>query len=409
MYSFAKIAARNILRNRRRTLITGSILVFGCVALIVARGFMETMFDGARESAILQGIGHLQVYNPAFLDKEEMKPLEYGLDNYRSVQALIERTPHVRSAEARLEFMGLISNGEKSVAFMGEAVEPDRQKRMGMLIKARNGGQSLLDSRMEDPVILGVGLAKSLNAKPGDVLTLLSTTADGALNGIDVTVSGTYSTGFKEADARLLSVRLQTAQRLIATDRVTKLVVGLDQTENTELAKGELESAFRQNRLSLAMKTWSEMSLVYRQVIATFSIIFVVLGLIIAVLVVLSSSNTMMMTVFERVQEIGTLMALGTSRLRILALFLLEGLFMGVFGGAAALAIAWTLSTLINHAEIKVPPPPGTTSGFAIHIQQLPEVFAGVFILAVVMMVLGAALPALRGSRLKIVDALGHF
>lgn len=407
MFSFAKIAARNIFRNRRRTLITGSILVFGCVALIVARGFMETMFQGARESAILQGIGHLQVYNPSFLDQEETKPLEYGLDQYRSLQDLIERTPHVKSAEARLEFMGLISNGEKSVAFMGDAVQPDRQKRMGMLIKPEVG-QSLLDSKTEDPVILGVGLAKSLNAKPGDILTLLSTTSDGALNGIDVIVSGTFSTGFKEADARLLSVRLATAQRLIATDRVTKLVVGLDRTENTELAKGQLDSTFRQSHLNLAMKTWSELSLVYRQVIATFTIIFAVLGLIIVVLVVLSSSNTMMMTVFERVQEIGTLMALGTSRLRILALFLLEGLFMGVFGGMAAVVIAWVLSTLINHANIRVPPPPGTTYGFAIYIEQLPGVFIGVFILAVVMMVLGAALPALRGSRLKIVDALGH-
>ncbi len=407
MFSFSRIAVRNIFRNRRRSLITGSILVFGCVALIVARGFMGTMYDGARESAILQGIGHLQVYNPAFLDKEEMKPLQYGLENYRSVQDLIEGMPHVRSAEARMEFMGLIANGDKSVAFMADAVQPDRQKRMGMLIKVQSG-QDLLKSKAEDPVILGLGLAKSLNAKEGDVLTLLSTTADGALNGIDVTVAGVFSTGFKEADARLLSVRLQTAQRLLATDRVTKLVVGLDQTDNTDLAKDQLAKAFEQNRLRLAMRTWSELSLVYRQVIATFSTIFVVLGLIIFVLVVLSSSNTMMMTVFERVQEIGTLMALGTSRLRILTLFLLEGLFMGILGGGAAVALAWTFSTLINGAKIQVPPPPGTTSGFPIHIQQLPEVFVGVFVLAVIMMVLGAALPALRGSRLKIVDALGH-
>jgi putative ABC transport system permease protein len=369
---------------------------------------METMYQGARESAILQGIGHLQVYNPAFLEKEETRPLENGLENYESIQKLVEGAAHVRSAEARLEFMGLISNGEKSVAFMGEAVQPERQKRMGMLINVQTG-RDLVTAASEDPVILGSGLAKSLNAREGDVLTLLSTTADGALNGIDVTVAGTYSTGFKEADARLLSVRLKTAQRLIATDRVTKLVVGLDRTDNTDMTKDQLERTFRQKGLNLAMRKWSELSLVYRQVIATFSIIFVVLGLIIFVLVVLSSSNTMIMAVFERVQEIGALMALGTSRLRILALFLLEGFFMGVLGGGAALVLAWTLSTLINRAEIRVPPPPGTTTGFAIEIQQLPEVFAAVFALAVVMMVLGAVLPAVRGSRMKIVDALGHY
>ena len=407
MFNFSKIALRNIFRNKRRTLITGSILIFGCGALIVARGFMATMYEGAREASILQGIGHLQLYNPSFLDREETKPLEFGLQDHRAVQKLLENTPHVRAAEAQLEFMGLISNGEKSVAFMGEAVQPERQKRMGMLMKAQSG-VDLLASKADDPVILGAGLAKSLNARPGDVLTILATTADGALNGADVTVAGTFSTGFKEADARLLSVRLETAQRLVATDRVTKLVVGLDRTENTDLARTQIEELLRKNHLSLAMRTWSEISLVYRQVVATFSTIFAVLGLIIFVLVVLSSSNTMMMAVFERVQEIGTLMALGTSRLRILKLFLLEGLFMGALGGAAAVGLAWGFSALVNSAEIHVPPPPGTTSGFPIFIKQLPETFIAVFILAVVMMVLGAMLPALRGSRLKIVDALGH-
>jgi putative ABC transport system permease protein len=407
MFNFSKIALRNVFRNKRRSLITGSILVFGCGALIVARGFMATMYEGARESAILQGIGHLQVYNPAFLDKDETKPLEFGLDNYRPIQQALEAAPHVRAAEARLEFMGLISNGEKSVAFMGEAVEPGRQKRMGMLVKAQSGAD-LLASTADSPVLLGAGLAKSLNARPGDLLTILATTADGALNGVDVTVAGTFSTGFKEADDRLLSVRLDTAQRLMATNKVTKLVVGLDKTDNTDVAKAQIEELFRRDHLSLAMRTWSEISLVYRQVTAMFSTVFAVLGLIIFVLVVLSSSNTMMMAVFERVQEIGTLMALGTSRLRILGLFLLEGLFMGVLGGAAAAGLAWSFSSLVNSAKIQVPPPPGNTTGFPIEIKLLPEIFIGVFLLAVVMMVLGAALPALRGSRLKIVDALGH-
>ena len=407
MFSFSKIALRNIFRNKRRTLITGSILIFGCGALIVARGFMATMYEGARESAILQGVGHLQLYNPSFFDKEETKPLEFGLSDHRAVQQLLETTPHVRAAEARLEFMGLISNGEKSVGFMGEAVQPDRQKRMGMLVKTQSG-DNLLAAKADDPVILGAGLAKSLSVRPGDVLTILATTADGALNGIDVTVAGTFTTGFKEADARLLSVRLETAQRLLATERVTKLVVGLDKTENTDSAKAQIAELLRRNRLNLALRTWSELSLVYRQVVATFSVIFAVLGLIIFVLVVLSSSNTMMMAVFERVQEIGTLMALGTSRLRILTLFLLEGLFMGILGGAASVGLAWGFSALVNSAKIHVPPPPGTTSGFPIEIKQLPETFVAVFILAVIMMALGALLPALRGSRLKIVDALGH-
>ena len=169
-----------------------------------------------------------------------------------------------------------------------------------------------------------------------------------------------------------------------------------------------LAELFRQHGLVLTTRNWSELSLVYRQVQATFTIIFAVLGLIIFVLVVLSSSNTMMMTVFERIQEIGTLMALGTSRIRILKLFLLEGLVMGCLGGGLGVSLALALGWLINHAQIKVPPPPGNTMGFAIYIQHLPALYAGIFLLAIAMMTLGSVLPAIRGARLRIVDALGH-
>jgi len=406
MFSYARIALRNVFRNKRRTLITGSVLIFGCMALIITRGFMEYMYWGTREGAV-RGTGHLQVYNSSFLNKEEMKPLECGIDNYASLQHLLESVPHVRATEARLEFMGLISNGEKSVAFVGEAVQPERQKRMGMLVQVRTG-VDLLASTAENPAILGSELAKSLNAQPGGILTIMTMTADGALNGTDVTVAGMYSTGMKEADSRILSVRLETAQRLLATNRVTKFAVALDRTENTLLARTEFEQIFQRNHLNLAVRTWSELSMVYRQVTTIFSAVFAVLGLIIFVLVVLSSSNTMMMAVFERVQEIGTLMALGTSRFRILGLFLLEGLFFGLIGGTVSMALAWSICTMVNRARIQLPPMPMNTEGFPIMIQPLPGAFIGVFFLAVIMMVFGAVLPALRGSRLKIVDALGH-
>jgi putative ABC transport system permease protein len=407
MFKFSKIALRNLFRNKRRSLITLSILIFGSSALIITRGFMGTMFEGARESAILQGIGHIQISHPDFLNKEENKPLEFGLEDYQALQQLLEAEPHIGAVEARVEFMGLVSNGDKSVAFMGNAGQPDRQQRMKMLTKVEMGSD-LLAATQPNPAILGTGLAKSLNARMGDTLTLLSTTTSGAINGIDITVAGIFTTGFKEADARLLNVRLDTAQRLMDTGRVTKLVIGLDKTENTGLVEARLAQLFREKQWQLATRNWTELSLVYKQVTTTFNVIFVFLGLVIFILVVLSSSNTMMMTVFERFQEIGTLMALGTKRRWILRLFLLEGLFMGTLGGALGALFSFGFGSFLNSAKIMVPPAPGTTLGFPITVQHLPGAYGGVFLLAIFMMVAASLLPALRGARMKIVDALGH-
>jgi putative ABC transport system permease protein len=407
MFKFTRIALRNIFRNKRRSLITLSILTFGSMTLIITRGFMATMFEGARESAILQGIGHLQVSDIRLQEKEEQKPLEFGVEQYQDVQHLLENEKHVIAAEARLEFMGLVSNGEKSVAFMGSGIQADRQKKMKMLTRTE-AGEDLLVSRQPNPALLGVALAKSLNARIGDTLTLLSTTTTGAINGIDITVAGTFTTGFKEADSRLLTVRLETAQRLLDTNRITKLVVGLDHTELTDPMMARVSTLFRANKLNLSVRPWYEISLVYKQVAATFNVIFVFLGLVIFILVVLSSSNTMMMAVMERIQEIGTLMALGTGRRLIARLFLLEGLLMGCLGGAAGASLSFLLGTLLNRAKIMVPPPPGNTMGFPISVQHIPAAYLGVFFLAIIMMGLASFLPALRGARLKIVDALGH-
>src|SRR5207247_6795339 len=96
---------------------------------------------------------------------------------------------------------------------------------MGFVLNLKQGEPL---SSGEGTVLLATGLAKALRVRMGDVLTLMATTTDGALNGVDVKVGGIFSTGIKEFDARALRVRLATAQRLLATDRITKVIVSLE-------------------------------------------------------------------------------------------------------------------------------------------------------------------------------------
>jgi putative ABC transport system permease protein len=139
-----------------------------------------------------------------------------------------------------------------------------------------------------------------------------------------------------------------------------------------------------------------------------FRAIFGILGTIIFVLVVLSSSNTMLMAVFERVREIGTLMALGTSRLKILGIFVIEGILIGIMGGILGAVAGWLGVHAMNGAHLTMPAPPGFARGFPILIPFVPGMFAGVFAVMVTTMIVASLLPALRASRLKIVDALNH-
>ncbi|HEX6738551.1 MAG TPA: FtsX-like permease family protein [Vicinamibacteria bacterium] len=405
MATFLLIAFRNIFRNTRRTALTVLVISFGAVALILSGGFFVYNFDGLRETTIRNGLGHLQIHSERYLAEGEERPLLNGLPNYAALQQWLESQPHVFATTGQIDFVGLISNGEKSEAFLGTGVDPEQETRMGFSMNLKEGEPL----GAEDEALLGTGLAASLKVHPGDVLTVMGTTSDGALNAVDVKVVGMYSVGIKEFDARALKVSLGTAQRLLNTDRVTKVIVKLDSTRNTEPVREALVAAgLGPQGGGLRVRPWHELAVFYKQVVLLYNAIFLFLGVIIFILVVLSSSNTMMMSVFERVREIGTLMAFGTRRRQVLAIFVLEGAVLGVLGGLCGLAISYGLIQLINHAGLTMPPPPSFSTGFPLLVKPVPALFAAVFALIVAVLTASAVAPAWRGARLRIVDALGH-
>lgn len=405
MVTFARVAFRNVFRNTRRTALTVLVISFGVTALILSGGFFSYNFEGLRETTIRNGVGHLQIASERYLAEGEERPLQHGVENQAALRGWLASQPHVRATTVQIDFVGLVSNGEKSEAFLGSGVDPAGEKEMGFGQNLREG-QALSG---EGEALLGVGLAKDLKARPGDVLTLMGTTSDGALNAVDVKIVGLYATGVKEFDARALKVALPTAQRLLDTDRVSKVIVRLDATRNTEEVRAALTAAgLGPHGAGLRARSWRDLASFYKQVVMLYESIFFFLGLIIFVLVVLSSSNTMMMSVFERVREIGTLMAFGTRRRQVLAIFVLEGAFLGVLGGLTGLAVSYGLIHLINNAGLQMPPPPSFSTGFPLLVKLVPGLFAAVFVLIVGVLTASAVVPAWRGARLRIVDALGH-
>ena len=388
MFKFIKLATKNVFRNRRRTVITGLVLVFGATALILAGGFVSFSFRALSESTIRGQLGHLQIYNKDFFEKDEEKPLALGLENVDELKAKVMSQEHVRFTMARVEFMGLLSNGEKSAVFLGRGIEPEKEMELSGNRAPVDSGKFLAGGATgsgDDEVVVARGLAKSLKARIGESLTLMTPTST-------------------EYDERALMVDIRTAQQLLVSHKVSKLVVVLDETSHTQ----EVATALAARMPEVTLKRWDELATFYKAVVQLYSAIFAFLGVIIFVIVVLSSSNTMMMSIMERTREIGTQLAVGTSRLRLLVNFLYEGLMIGVFGGLLGLLIAAGLAELIDHSGLRMPPPPGGTTGYPLIVDLVPGVFVGVFLLIVTTTVISTIAPAFKASRMKIVDALGH-
>ncbi|PWT98215.1 MAG: hypothetical protein C5B51_29730 [Terriglobia bacterium] len=407
MRKFLLLAFRNVFRNRRRTLMTLLVVAGGVAGLLLVGGFFSFMFWGLRESTIRNGLGHLQIFSAAHFQRDEAHVLENGLDRYQQIAKAAEGIPHVRGVTARIEFYGMISNGQKSSVFMGSAVDPAKETSMEFQPRI-TAGRYLQGNTTGNEALIGSGLARSMSVKPGDGLTLLAVTADGALNGIDIDVAGIVTTGFKEMDDRLLTITLPAAQRLLQSDRVTNLVVGLDQTESTDDVYAALLPRLKGSGQELAIRKWIDLATYYKQVRVLFSGIFVFLGVIVFFMVVMSSANTLMMAMFERTREIGTMLAMGTPRSWLVRLFLTEAAITGVLAAACGVAAGAGIGALLNRARILLPPPPGTTGGMRLAVIHEPSLMAGAAVLVLITLAAASLMPAVRASRLRIVEALSH-
>jgi len=408
MLKFLLLAFRNVFRNRRRTAMTLAMVGGGVAGLLLVGGFFAFMFQGLRESTIRNGLGHIQLFTAEHFQRDEVHVLDTGIRDWQHVATRVQTGKHVRGVAPRIEFYGMLSNGVKSSVFMGSAVQPDIERAMGFSPRITAGRDLDAQSSGEVEALVGVGVARSMSVKVGDGLTILAVTADGALNGIDVQIVGIVNTGFKDLDDRYLRITLPSAQRLLASDRVTNLVVGLDNTANTDAVAAELAPQLASPTQPLVEKKWIELAAYYKQVHTLFSGIFLFLGIIVFFMVLMASVNTLLMAMFERTREIGTMLAMGTPRRWIVALFMTEATVLGILGAAAGVIAGNLLGFALNASGLHLPPPPGTDVPMAFKVIILPTLATGVSLMVMLSLTLASILPAVRASRLQITEALAH-
>jgi len=151
---------------------------------------------------------------------------------------------------------------------------------------------------------------------------------------------------------------------------------------------------------------WYTLADFYNKTAQLFTKQIQAIKLIIAMIILLSISNTMTMTVIERVGEIGTAMALGVRRAGILRLFLSEGLLLGCIGGVVGMLTGVGVAALISHIGVPMPPPPGMAHGYIGQVLVTPGIAIEALVLAIATTLVASIYPAWKASRQSIVDAL---
>lgn len=401
-----KFAALNTLRNRRRSAATVTIAALGTAAILLAGGFALSTYRALAEAAA-RTTGHLIVARPAQFERDEDTPLQHGITDPAPLIERLLADDAVRQVLPRVEFSGLISNGDKSVVMVAAGIEPDAEFAVKGPFLTLQAGQVLASGPAGAAslrVMLGEGLARSLKATPGSSLTMMATTTEGALNALDVTVAGVFSTGVPEIDRRLVYADLATAQRLLATQRISSLGVFLARMDDTAASQARLQAQLP----GYTVQTWLDQAVFYRSVRDLYNRIFGALGAIIGVIVVFVVTNAMAMAIIERTRELGTLRALGTAPGQLVRSLALEGLMLGGVGAAAGALLALGVALALLVFPVQMPPPPGRSTGYPLLVAVDPALYGATLAAMLVLAMAASAGVAQRTVRQPIVDALAH-
>ncbi len=397
-----KLALRNVLRHKARTGMTLLAIIAGVVGLILSGGFVHDIFTQLGEVLIHSQSGHLQVARNGYFEHGARSPEKYLIEDPEPLKKQILASDRVADVMGRLYFSGLLNNGRSDLPIIGEGVEPEREARLGSGMVISAGRR--LEEKDNNGVMIGHGLAQALKLKPGDWATLVINTPDGALNSQEFQVVGTFQTFSKDYDARAVRIPLAAAQDLLATPGLNTLVVSLKQTRDTEAEAGRLAKEL--GGQGLEVTTWLQLNDFYAKTVKMYDVQFGVLRMIILLMVLLSVVNSVNMSVFERVGEFGTMMALGNRSSRVIELIILENVIIGLAGATLGVFLGLILALIISAIGIPMPPPPNADLTYTAHIRIVPGVVAGAFLVGLIATVLAAVLPAAKVRGIPVVDAL---
>jgi len=397
-----RFALRNVFRQRVRSAGTLAAISLGVAGLILAGGFVQDIFVQLGEAVIHSQSGHIQVARKGYREGRIRSPESFLVERPEELKRMIAEESGVQMTLARLGFTGVVNNGKRDLGIIGEGVEPSAEEKLGTYLRYVEGRP--LKDEDTDGIVMGQGVARSLGLKPGDRVNLVISLAQGAVNTLDFEVVGIFQSFSKDFDARAIRIPLQAARDLMDNRSAHLMVVVLDNTEDTDRMFALLRSKLEEKGFELA--EWRQLSDFYDKTLKLYDRQFGVLRLIILLMVLLSVTNSVNMTLFERTREFGTLLALGDKPRTVFQLIMTESALLGLFGAVIGIAIGGVAAMAISAMGIPMPPPPNANIGYTAYIRLVPSEILLAGLIGVVATILAAVVPARRASRLKVVDAL---
>jgi ABC-type lipoprotein release transport system permease subunit len=329
-----RLAWRNIWRQKRRTWITAGAMAFGVAFCMATIAWSDGMFQDIFRIVVRQNLGHVQIHAPLY---PSQRALEDTIPHGEQVLAEVRGLPGLQEASGRLYGYSLLGVGEKAAGAQLEGVDPVEEARLtGISGKVTQG--SWLSPKPSMEIVLGEGLAESLNAKVGDEATAVTQAADGSIGNDLYKVVGVFRTGSVAFDRGGAFLHIEDLRTLLALPGQLHEIVLVSERDDDAEALAVSAHRLLAGR-HLLVRSWKEVNPQVAQVISLQDAFMEVVLLMVFSVAALGILNTMLMSVFERTRELGVVSALGLRPGQLVVLVLLETLFIALVAAAVGLTM----------------------------------------------------------------------
>jgi putative ABC transport system permease protein len=411
MGNLFKIATRNLMRYKRRTILTSSLVAIGVIFVLVfvgVSGSFKNMMIGQMTDSML---GHLQIHRKGYVASVDNLPLTMNLNlqTVKKMERMFQEIPDIESYSPRIKFGGMFSSFTETTNIRLNGVYPEMEMKTLPLLASRisNGSKEIKKGEIVIPELLSRGMKLSV----GDTIVVIATNKDGSVNGKQLRVSGIIEsvTGPGGRDGY---VHIEDAMEILRMEEmeISEIAIRLKDFGKLNTTYTTIDSALsgetnKQGKPSFEVHTWEGLSPFYN-IVRMIDIMTIFIKIMLIAVVLISVMNVMIMAVYERIREIGTIAAIGTMPGKILSMFVIEGFLLGIIGAVVGNIIGAGIISLLR--IVKITFDFGRQTGLVLSPSVSIQDIAIISFIVILVAVLGSLQPAFKASRMEPIKALRH-
>ena len=394
------LAVRNLFRNFRRTVAVLFTVALGTGALFAFDGFIHGVLNELRYNTIHANYGFGQIHTKGYRDTIFEDPTKHWISDGAQLQEFLYQLDGVEKVFPRVSFSALLKHDNTTVSGAGQGIEAEKEVEFFHSLNVEEGEP--LNSQ-PNGILLGRGLANALHVKPGEQITVIATSTKGLIKKDKFVVTGIFHTGSVEFDSHMFRVQLPAAQKLLKTQKIELVSLGLKNLSDWDRVAKEIEASFPQLEAT-SFDVLDE--IYYKHSVDWLTAQFNVVQVIILAIVLLGIFNTISASILERKQEIGNLRANGESIFQVMQLIVVEGGLLAVMGSMLGMAMAYSILMLFVDKGLLMPPGPGQTRQFLVTFSFEWPMVIFTLIISSAAAVIASFLAGIRVAKMSIAKSL---